>query len=269
MRSGEEYEVRLELFEGPLDLLLYLVSKSEVEITAISVAQVTRQYLQYLDLIRELNIDVAAEYLHMAATLLRLKARELLPTDTQENLEAGDDDIYTREQLIQQLLEYKKYKEAAGTLKVFEAQQQGTFARGLRDEIPEAPEPQETGIGNVTIFDLLTAFKSILERASTEEPRHVVISDDVRIDDRIEHVLSVVTERKEVAFEELFSDDVRRIALVATFMAILELIKMQQIQFRQEEQFGSIFVSFRPEEDRERNIEFDEPAEDEEASTQE
>ncbi len=257
MRSGEEYEVRLDLFEGPLDLLLFLVTKSEVEITAISVAQVTRQYLDYLDLIRELNIDVASEYLHMAATLLRLKARELLPRDTHENLEDAEDDIYTREQLIEQLLEYKKYKEAAGTLKVFESQQQGTFARGIKDEMPEVEEPEDPGIGNVTIFDLLTAFKSILERAATEEPRHVVVSDDVRIDDRLEHILGLLSEKKEIPFAELFSDDVRRIALVATFMAILELIKMQQIWFRQEEQFGSIFVSYREEEERERGVDLE------------
>lgn len=246
----QEYEVKLDLFEGPLDLLLYLVNKSEVNIVDISVSEVAAQYIQYLDLMRDLNIDIASEYLHMAATLVRLKARELLPPSEDEQIEQ-EDGIYNREQLIQQLLEYKKYKEAASSLKVFEAEHFGAFPRGKAEILESLPDQQEIDLGNISIFDLLSAFKRILDRAanSPEELNHIVSLDAVKLDDRIEYVLVYLSEHDEVPFEELFSGDQRRIMLVMTFMAILELVKMQEISFRQESNFGTIFVKRRLEKD--------------------
>ncbi len=245
MQAKQEYEVKLSLFEGPLDLLLYLVHKAEVDIVQIPVAQITEQYLQYLDLMRELNIDVAAEYLYMASTLIRLKARELLPPAEGETVEE-EEGIYNKQQLIEQLLEYKKYKEAALSLRHSEAEQIGCFTRGLADQ-PSVEAPSDAGgyIGAITVFDLITAFKRILERAGDGDRFHVVNVDDVKIDDRIERVLSVLEDRGELRFEELFTDDTRKIVLVVTFMAILELIKMGELCFRQEEQFGAIFVKRR------------------------
>lgn len=239
----QEYEVRLELFEGPLDLLLYLINKSEVNIIDISVSQIVTQYLEYLDLIRDLNIDVASEYLHMAATLIRLKARELLPPQENEEIEE-EDGIYNREQLIQQLLEYKKFKEAAGTLKVFESEQFGSYIRGRAEVIESTSTEEDVDLGNLSIFDILSAFKRILERAKEypEEYHHIVAVDNVKIDDKIERILSMLEDSDEVKFEDLFEGDYRKIVLVVTFMAILELVKMQEIRFRQEENFGPIFV---------------------------
>jgi segregation and condensation protein A len=240
----QEYEVSLDLFEGPLDLLLYLVSKSEVSIVDISVSQVTHQYIEYLDLMQVLNIDVASEYLHMATTLIRLKARELLPVQDGEVVDE-EDGIYNREQLIQQLLEYKKFKEAAGTLKVFEAEQYGAFVRGRAEILENTNDEQGVDLGNLSIFDILTAFRKILERAADnpEEYKHVVAVNTIRIDDRIEHVLAYISEHdNEVPFEDLFAGDSRKVVLVVTFMAILELVKMQEIAFRQELNFGPIFV---------------------------
>jgi len=251
MPVKQEYLVKLSLFEGPLDLLLYLVNRAEVDITQIQVSQIASQYLEYLDVMRELNIDIAAEYLYMASTLIRLKARELLPPSEQEPLE-GEEGIYNREQLIAQLLEYKKYKEAAHSLRHFEAEQIGCFTRGSA-EVAE-PLPQTDGLvaGSISIFDLITAFKRVLDRAAQEGATQQTIAVDmVRIDDRIEHVIKVLDHDREIPFEELFSDDMRRIVLVVTFMAILELIKMQEIDFRQEAQFGTIFVKRRPEKGRE------------------
>lgn len=240
----QEYEVKLDLFEGPLDLLLYLVTKSEVAIVDISVSNIASQYLAYLDMLHDMNIDVAAEYLHMAATLVRLKARELLPPSEQDELSPDEEGIYNRDQLIAQLLEYKKFKEAASALKVFEAEQFGSFTRGVAEKIETAQdEGDEIDLGKLSIFDLLTAFKRILERSSTEvEYQHVVAVDHVRIDDKIEHILGLLNDKEEVPFEELFASDKRKIVLVVTFMAILELVKMQEIYFRQEEKFGPIFV---------------------------
>jgi segregation and condensation protein A len=247
----QEYLVKLSLFEGPLDLLLYLVNRAEVDITQIQVSQIAQQYLEYLDLMRELNIDIAAEYLYMASTLIRLKARELLPPSEQEPLEA-EDGIYNREQLIAQLLEYKKYKEAAHSLRHFEAEQIGCFTRGGTEPI-EIPASNDGLIaGAVTVFDLISAFKRVLDRAAQDGTGQQTIAVDmVRIDDRIEHVLLVLENDREIHFEDLFRDDMRRIVLVVTFMAILELIKMQEIQFRQEAQFGAIFMKRRSEKDRE------------------
>lgn len=240
----KEYEVKLDQFEGPLDLLLYLINKAEVNIIDISVSKIVTQYIEYLDKIRELNIDIASEYLHMAATLIRLKARELLPPQEGEVVDEQEDGIYNREQLIQQLLEYKKFKEAATTLKVFEAEQFGAFSRGKTEVIEHNASDDEIDLGNISIYDLLSAFKKILERAADPhaEFKHVVEVDNVKIDDRIEHILSLLSESDEVAFEELFRGDYRKIVLVVTFMAILELVKMQEIRFRQEENFGAIFV---------------------------
>jgi segregation and condensation protein A len=239
----DDYEVKLELFEGPLDLLLYLVNKSEVNIVDISVSKVVAQYLEYLDLMRNLNIDVAAEYLHMAATLIRLKARELLPPQEGEAADPDDEGIYNRDQLIAQLLEYKKFKEAANTLRTFESEHYGAFTRGTADVVEHEPSGQEVDLGNISIFDLLAAFKRILERTvEVEERLHVVGADTVKIDERIERILGMLCDAAEVRFEELFDGDMRKIVVVVTFMAILELVKMQQISFRQEESFGPIFV---------------------------
>jgi segregation and condensation protein A len=245
------YEVKLDLFEGPLDLLLYLVNRAEVNIIDISVSQIASQYLEYLDLMRELNIDVASEYLHMAATLVRLKARELLPPTEAEPV-TEEEGIYNREQLIQQLLEYKKYKEAAFSLRTFESQQAGSYGRGSAEEIEITDADDQVYIGNVTIFDLLTAFKRVLDQTRPEDPKHVVETDRVRIDDRLDHILTVLTDKGEMPFEDLFADDTRKLVLVVTFMAILELIKMQEILFRQEAAFGKIYVSRRPESTREK-----------------
>jgi len=247
MQIKQEYEVHLDLFEGPLDLLLYLVEKSEVNIIDIKVSQIASQYLACLDVMRELNIDVAGEYLRMAAVLIRLKARELLPDSLpEEGLETSEGEAYNREQLIEQLIEYKKFKEAAGTLKAFELKQYGTAARGKTEEIENVSEQSdEVVLGNISVFDLLSAFQTILQRTDENiDPSHVVEIDNVRIDDRIEHILSMITDRGgEVHFEELFGTDRRRIVLVVTFMAILELVKMGQIGFRQQYAFGAIFVS--------------------------
>ncbi|HEX3019074.1 MAG TPA: segregation/condensation protein A [Chitinispirillaceae bacterium] len=250
----QEYEVRLDLFEGPLDLLLYLVNKSEVSIVDISVSEVALQYIQYLDLMRDLNIDIASEYLHMAATLIRLKARELLPPSDDEQIDQ-EDGIYNRQQLIEQLLEYKKYKEAAESLKVFEAEQFGAFPRGKAEIIENISDEQGIDLGNISVFDILSAFKKILERAANapQELNHVVAVESVKLDDRIEYVLVYLSEHEEVPFEDLFLGDCRKIMLVMTFMAILELAKMQELNFRQESNFGPIFVKRRLEKDYSEN----------------
>jgi len=242
VKPKQEYNVKLSLFEGPLDLLLYLVTKAEVEITEISVAEIAKQYLAYLDVIRELNIEVASEYLSMAATLVRLKSREVLGDEDEEALEGGEEEIVSRQQLIEKLLEYKKYKEAAGSLRVYESERFGSFARGKPEEVEVQDDEEGVNLGSIGVFDLISAFKRVLERARDEEKQGHVAPEAVHLDDRIERVLTVLQDVEEVEFEKLFEDDWRRLVLIVTFMAILELVKMQKIAFRQEESFGKIFV---------------------------
>ncbi len=245
MDQNNEYNVRLDVFEGPLDLLLYLVNRAEMNILEISVSHITRQYLQYLDVMQKLNINVAGDYLSMAATLLRLKAREMLPQSEQEDLGEDEDDIVDRRKLIERLLEYRKFKEAANSLRVYEGEQFGSFPRGLKEEFDPEPVSEEVTFGDINVFDLISAFQRIVERAKEQgnAPNgHVLQREDVKLDDRIERVLSLVSDENEVPLEELFADDYRRIVLVVTFMAILELVKMGEITFRQESQLGQIFV---------------------------
>ena len=243
MKQADEYKVKLDLFEGPLDLLLYLVNKSEVDIMDISVAEISKQYLEYLDIMRNVSINLASEYLSMAATLVRLKALELLPDAEPEALEE-EEGIYNRQQLIEKLLEYKTYKEAAGSLRKYEGEQYGSFSRGKQEDVEVSPDGEEASIGAVGMFDLITAFKRVLEMAkeSDEDPVRVVGRENIRLDDRIEYVYGYLEDRNEVLFVDLFKDDFRKIVLVVTFMAILELVKMRKISLRQEKYLGDLFI---------------------------
>jgi segregation and condensation protein A len=244
VKPGQEYNVRIDVFEGPLDLLLYLVSKAEVDIAQIQVSEVARQYMEYIEVMQDLNLEVASEYLSMAATLTRLKAREILGVE--DEMAAGEldgEDICTKQQLIEKLLEYKKYKEAAGSLRIHESERFGSFPRGKSEEMEIGSEEQQVALESLSIFDLISVFRRILERAGKEGANtRTVAPDTVRLDDRIERVLDVLHEGGEVLFEKLFEDDMRKLVLVVTFMAILELVRMHKISFRQEKVFGQIFV---------------------------
>jgi segregation and condensation protein A len=252
MNFSREYEVKLDLFEGPLDLLLYLVNIAEVDIAEISVSEISKQYLEYLDVMRELNINIASEYLNMAATLVRLKAQEMLPDAEAEVLLEEEDGIYNRQQLIEKLLEYKKYKEAASSLKIYEAENIGSFTRGMQEEIETVLENEDVSFGTLNIFDLITAFKLVLSRAKEDGPElyKMIKPENIRLDDRIEHVLCMLEDNAEVSFEDFFQDDRRRIVLIVTFIAILELVKMGRIMFRQEEHFSTIYVKKQPDKNK-------------------
>jgi segregation and condensation protein A len=239
------YEVQLDLFRGPLDLLLYLVKKEEIRIRDIEISKITDQYLQYLEIMKTLNLDIAGEFIVMAAILLRIKAQELLPVSEREKLAEGDDFI-DREKLIAQMEEYARFKRVAESLREREDENLGTFYRSQPEKVPftadDFLEQKE-----VQIYDLIMVFKRVLETAR-KEPVYFLEADNVTIDDRIDHVLSLVQEHKQLLFADLFEDDCRRIVLVVTFMAVLELIKMDYIGLRQEEFLGDIVVYEKAEE---------------------
>ncbi len=235
------YEVKLPVFEGPLDLLLYLVEKNELTPREISISSITDQYLIHLDTLNQTDLANAGEFLVMASRLMRLKARELLPADEKDELEEMEYQL-DRQALIAQMLEYQKFKEAARSLRTIEAQHFGGFPRG-RSERPgstgtSAPmdEDQEAGV-----YDLLSAFRSVLVQKPIL-PVHEVEIDDVTIEDRMQHVETELLESGRYLFEDLFVTDPRRMVKVVTFMAVLELCKLDRITLRQNHILGSIWV---------------------------
>jgi segregation and condensation protein A len=229
------YRVRLDLFEGPLDLLLHLIKKNEVAVTDIPVAAITEQYLAYLDLLRELNLDVAGEYLVMAATLTLIKSRTLLPAAPGEE-EAEED---PRADLVRQLLEYQRFREAAQALGASRLLGRDVFARE-----PNA-EGLETGEGRVavraTMWELIEAFRAVLDRARAE-PIQELAAEPVSLRERVEVLLKTLSVARSITFDSLFDDRSSRAQIIVTFLALLELMKMGAVEAVQEERCGSILI---------------------------
>jgi segregation and condensation protein A len=237
-----EYKVQLEAFEGPLDLLLYLVKKDEVDIYDISIERITTQYLEYLETFEVLHIEVAGEFLVMAANLLYIKSRTLLPKDQQLPEEEAEEDD-PRWELIRQLIEYRKFKEAAAHLRDQEDLQAALFPRAVSLDPAHAPLLDDNLlIGDIGIFDLINAFQRALKRLPVEEKQGEIYEETFTVTDRINHLMSLVDRGVSMRFEELFGQATTRSELVVTFLAILELIRMKQFRVRQEEQFGEIWL---------------------------
>jgi len=237
-----EYKVRLEVFEGPLDLLLYLVKKDEVDIYDISIERITTQYLACLEAFEVLHIDLAGEFLVMAANLLYIKSRTLLPKDQQMPEEEADEDD-PRWELIRQLIEYRKFKEAASHLRDHEELQSALFPRPAPLDGMHSPVLEDNMlIGDVGIFDLINAFQRALNRLPETDRQSEIHEETFTVTDRINHLVNLVGRGVSMRFDELFSTASSRAELVVTFLAILELIRMRQFRVRQEEQFGEIWL---------------------------
>lgn len=235
--ENQAYTVRLEGFEGPLDLLLHLIKKNKLHITDIPVALITEQYLDYLKLMKVLNLDIAGEYLLMAATLLHIKSRMLLPvsTDAEGDEEEGD----PRAELVRRLLEYQKYKEAALELEKRPLLDRDVFTRTVALEV-EAPEEERL---DVTLFELLEAFRQILERAKTEA-FHEVALESITLEEKVQEILSLLQqEKRSMAFHTFFPREASRRVIVVTFLAILELVKMKAVRIFQAAPFETIRIS--------------------------
>ena len=233
----EAYPVKLANFEGPLDLLLHLIQKHEVNIYDIPIALVTRQYLDYIDLMQELNLDVAGEFLVMAATLIHIKSRMLLPrTDPAQE----DPDEDPREALVRRLLEHQKYKAAAELLHERETLRSAQWTRpdGPITEIAgEAPEPEV----EVDLFSLISAFRAVVERAK-QRPKVYLPAEQIPIEDRIEQLLTRLSETEACGFEDLFADVQSRSGLIVTFLALLEMIRLKLVRVFQSGSVGPIRV---------------------------
>jgi segregation and condensation protein A len=230
--SPHGVDVRLENFEGPLDLLLHLIKKSDLDISDIPIAQITQEYLAYIDLMKDLNLETAGEFLVMASTLMQIKAQMLLPAP--ENLEEEGPD--PRNELMSKLLEYQQFKEASSILSGWKERAKDVYYRAV------APTFSDDDLRpKATVFDLLSAFKRILEHAPRETSQ--IARDEVTLEVRIQEVLELVGKKESLTFEELFEGQSRRIDLIVTFMAILELIRLNHIIALQDEIFGPILIS--------------------------
>ena len=236
----EDYKVKLEVFEGPLDLLLYLIKRDEVDIYDVSIERITKQYLSYIEAFQVLNIELAGEFIVMAANLLYIKSRTLLPADQQMAEEDAEEDD-PRFELIRQLIEYKKFKEAAARLRDQEAMQLSLFARV--PVAPDLPPAENLLIEEVGIFDLIHAFQKILKRIDAKkEDLREIFAENFTVSEKIDHVLRVARPGVPLRFEELFADAASRTEIVVTFLAMLELIRLKQLRVRQDGHFGEIWI---------------------------
>jgi segregation and condensation protein A len=234
-------QIHLPLFEGPLDLLLYLIRRDKIDIHDIPIAPITRQYMEYLDLMRELNLDVAGEFLVMAATLIHIKSKMLVPIEPTE-AQTDEDQIDPREELVQRLLEFQRYKEAAGVL------HQQAQIRAAQWTRPETVLPRFDDAGEemleAGLYDLIFAFKELLERRKTLIA-HEVEDEGPPLEARMEQLLTMIREGESLEFLELFAELETKAEMIVTFLALLELVRLKRVRVYQRGMFGPIRV-FRP-----------------------
>ncbi len=252
MKNGEnvmtQYNVKLATFEGPLDLLLHLINKAEVDIYDIPMAKITDQYLNYIHTMQSLELDVASEYLVMAATLLVIKSKMLLPTYGEVELFDEPNEILEeedpREELIQRLIEYRKYKKAAEMLKEQEKDRELIFSKtpsDLSEYIDEVKQgPQQI---NASIYDILDAFQQLFKRKNIKLPQQTKIQrDDIPLEIRMTEIMETLNQNnRKMSFFELFEYD-ERSQLIVTFLALLELMKAKKIVCEQEANYADLMV---------------------------
>ncbi len=235
--SPDAYTVTLQHFSGPLDLLIHLIKKNEVNIYDIPIARITAQYLQYIELMEELNLDLAGEYLVMAATLIHIKSRMLLPRPDPSQEDENED---PRDALVNRLLEYQKYRAAANLLHERETLRSAQWQRPDERVAEMAGEEYEPEV-EVDLFSLMAAFKAVLDRARLR-PRIPLPAEQMSIEERIEQLLSRLSETEACGFEDLFEDVDSRPALIVTFLALLEMIRLKLVRVFQAGMFGVIRV---------------------------
>jgi len=239
-----KYTIRLTDFEGPLDLLLYLIQRDEIDIYDIPIAHITHQYLGYLDVLDALGLDNAGEFLVMAATLMRIKARMLLPVQRPEE---DDDEIDPRDELVRRLLEYKKYKEAAGKLADAEEQRREWYRRGT--DFPFLGEDEEPPEFALSMFDLLKAVRNVLDHLQGDHQHHVY-QEVWTVEGQVERILDLVGDSERLRFEDVFTEAKSKMQVVVTFVAMLELLKQQEITVYQLGAYDDIWLSHRAPEHR-------------------
>lgn len=234
----EQYSVHLDKFDGPMDLLLHLIKKNELDICDISIAVITRQYLDFIKLMKDLNLEVAGDFLVMAATLLQIKSRQLLPAADEEEAETEEDD--PRTELVRRLLEYQQYKEAGMVIGARALLGREVFARTSVEPVLAAAQNAE-GPLEVSLFELVDAFRVLLQRVPVESFHDVAPGDSLSIADCINEILSLLQERDNIPFDDLVREELTRERVIVTFLALLELCRLKLIRIFQGSDHGSIW----------------------------
>lgn len=231
---GTPYQVRLDAFEGPLDLLLHLIKKEELDIYDIPIARVTRQYLEYIEMMRMLDLDVAGEFLVMASDLMRIKARMLLPSPEEEDEDSGD----PRAELVRRLLEYRKFKEVAKNLREREEERYGVYPRGWRPEVPDEPvvEMQEA-----SIFQLLDVMRTVMVRFGQEKV-HRVTKEEIKVEEKMEELIQALGSVEGISFRSYVERCRSKLEVLVIFVALLELIRQGSVAAFQKVSFGDIWI---------------------------
>ncbi len=233
----DDYKVQLEIFEGPLDLLLYLTKKDEVDVHDISIDRITKQYLSYMDSFSLLNISLASEFMVMAANLIYIKSRTLLPKHQQPPEDDAEDED-PRWDLIRQLIEYKKFKDAAGFLQN-RADQRQDFFENVPEKI-EAEESAQRPLADVGIFDLIRAFQNVVQRFDESSAVGEIFDDRFTVSDKIDHLLNTVPVGGNIRFSSLFEGAGSKGEVIVTFLAVLELMKLNHFSIQQDTLMGEI-----------------------------
>ncbi len=234
-----QYQVKLDIFEGPLDLLLYLIKKNEVDIYDIPIALITAQYLEYLDLMKELNLDIAGEFLVMASTLIKIKSQTLLPPA--EGIGEGEEAADPRAELMEHLLEYERYKDAAQQLVTRELLEKDIFTR-LQIDGPGEEKGDEEVLIEASLFDLVDALRRVIQRKDLPENFMGVAVDKITVRDKIVSILQQLKEVPQLVFQSLFDPLVTKYEIVVAFLAVLELIRLRAIRVFQVQPYGEIRI---------------------------
>ncbi len=234
------YKVKLEIFEGPLDLLLFLIKKDEINIHDIPISKITDQYLEYLDLMQMLDLNIAGEFLVMAATLMHIKSRLLLPQD--DLSQADQQELDPREELVRKLLEYKRFKEVASRLQNMESTQKEAFVRPVSQEhIEELEKEPGEQYFEASIFDLISAFTKVLKEIP-KDTFYNVVKDEVTVSEKMHEIFHLLVARPALSFFNLFENAKSKMEMIVTFLAVLELIRMKEIVVKQDKPFGDIII---------------------------
>ncbi|MFM8379986.1 MAG: segregation and condensation protein A [Planctomycetia bacterium] len=233
-----EFKVAIDVFSGPMDLLLYLVKKHEVDVAQVPIAKITEEFVAYLDVLEGLAIDQVGEFVELAAVLLEIKARALVPRPEEQAEETVEP---VREDLVQRLLEYKQFRDAAVLLEDRARQWELRFPRLVTDEPARRAGPAEVTIGDVQVWDLVGAMARVLRKRERRKPRQIV-HDDTPIEVHMERIDGLVHERGRVAFSELLDDDMPRSRLMGIFLAVLELVRRGRLSTAQEQLFDEIWL---------------------------
>jgi segregation and condensation protein A len=241
----DDYKVSLEVFEGPLDLLLYLIKKDEVDIYDIPIGRITDQYMEYLNLMKVLDLNIAGDFIVMSATLMLIKSRMLLPVDERKDQEDEEEED-PRWDLVRQLVEYKKFKDAADHLEDLEVHMENVFGR--ESEHVELGAAPEIDMRDASIFDLIASLNEALGRVQ-EEDLQEIFAEEYTVGQKVTYIVENLKIAKRITITDLFGGMTSRQEIVCTFLAVLELIKLNRIAAVQDDHFSSIVVEPRePEE---------------------